>query len=1357
MLTSRGVDNRVRWAPGLRLDHILEARCDLYAATGEDSRLAVVASDATLTFRELDERANQMARALLDRGLGSGDRIAVLLNRSSDTYVALLAVLKINAAYVPLDTSFPQERIEFILRDAGVRAIITHAQLRDRLTDSTVQAFFVDELAAQIGKLARGRLTENERKPPADELCYVIYTSGTTGHPKGVVVEHASICNFVCVAAETYGYKSGDRVYQGMTIAFDFSVEELWVPLVAGATLVQAPPGIGLVGDELADFLRRNGVTAMCCVPTLLATIDGDLPDIRFLLVSGEACPQGLVGRWHNGRRVLLNAYGPTEATVTATFSRLHPDKAVTIGVPLPTYTIVILDELEEREVPNGTIGEIGIAGIGIAAGYLNRPDLTARKFIPDFLQLANNPSGRIYRTGDLGRIKPDGEVEYHGRIDTQVKIRGYRIELGEIESVLLEWPEVAQAVVTPWQVEGQPDELVAYCSLHQGVEHLSMPSLLTRLRERLPSYMVPSFLEVLPTIPMNIANKADRKRLPRPCSPRLMLADAAHVAPTTATELVLEKNLAGILNVEKVSIDAHFFNDLGGHSLLMARYCAAVRKVLAMPDISMREVYLHPTVRKLSSHIEHRSRQTADIAVTEQTEPHTPARRDFLLSGGLQLTYYLAAALLGLWSLHAASAWIYASDQSLLEVYWRIAFCLAALAIGWTGLAIAAKWLLVGTWKCGSFPIWSMRYLRFWIVKGLMRSSPVALLKGLPIYNVYLRALGARIAEGAVILSEAPVATDLFVVGRNTIIRSGTLMPGYLALDNTIHIGSIEIGDGAFVGSSSVLDIDTALGSGAQLGHSSALSRSQRVPDGLRVHGVPAAETNTNYCTLDGLHCSSARRWTYCAFAMAVPLFVAPLLIMPVHYALPTLFDHLDGRTIDAVSAIDHLVQIAPSAALITAGGYLGLLAVCLLIAAIVPTLAGRMLEEGRTYVLFGWHFWLQVQVGRFSNWPQFNVMFGDSSSITGYLKWVGYRLERIIQTGANFGLDQVHDNPYLTEFGTGTMVSDGLSAANMELSSTSFRLRRVRVGASSYLGNNIFLPAGARTGDNVLLATKVMVPIDGEVRENIGLLGSPCFEIPRVSRRDDVACSTLPEHERSIGLARKDRANSLTLLAFLARNWLIVYLASLILFASGIFYPSYGFAAVAGGAAVTIIVSASVFLGMEKLSLGFGTLESRTVGLYHPYFLFHERHWKFCSHPINSILSGTPFKPLVLRFLGVNIGRMSYIDGAKIHDRSLVTIGDYANLNPGSVVQCHSLEEGNFKSDLVTIGRGCTLGPGSFVHYGVTIGDGAVLGPNAFLMKGELVPAGEHWSGNPAQAIMPTASRSDHDEPSIEHQQAA
>jgi amino acid adenylation domain-containing protein len=459
----------------------------------------------------------------------------------------------------------------------------------------------VDEAAQLIERHSQDRLTDAERGEATDELAYIIYTSGSTGRPKGVAVDHPSICNFVRVAAEVYGIRAHDRVYQGLTIAFDFSFEEIWVPWASGATLVPKPPGGSLLGQDLHEFLTDQQVTAMCCVPTLLATVEDELPGLRFLLVSGEACPQDLIARWHRPGRRFLNVYGPTEATVTATWTELHPDRPVTIGVPLPSYAIVILDaEDPYRALPRGQVGEIGIAGIGLARGYLNRDELTDRAFIPDFLGIPDNPSGRIYRTGDLGRINTEGEIEYQGRIDLQVKIRGYRIELTEIESVLLQVPGIAAAVVDTYRTDPETVELVGYYSLRTDTGPVEVETIYAQLRERLPAYMVPAYLEHLDAIPLTPQDKADRKNLPPPT--RRRAAGGEHTAGATDLERRLASALADTLRVDQISVTSHFFTELGTSSLVLAQFASRVRKHTDLPSISIKEIYQNPTIRELAA-----------------------------------------------------------------------------------------------------------------------------------------------------------------------------------------------------------------------------------------------------------------------------------------------------------------------------------------------------------------------------------------------------------------------------------------------------------------------------------------------------------------------------------------------------------------------------------------------------------------------------------------------------------------------------------------------------------------------------------------------------------------------------------
>jgi amino acid adenylation domain-containing protein len=720
--------NAVRWAPGERLNHLLEEACIRFATND-----AVIGNGIVLSYRDLNRRANQLARHLLARGIKSSDRVAMMFDRSPETYVAMLAVMKVNAAYVPLDAAFPIERIRFILRDANISAIVSMSSLAKRLSGLQVDTIFLDsERPAIDAQPAADPLTGVA--PPIEPLCYIIYTSGTTGNPKGVSIGHSSICNFVRVTTELYGYAPGDRVYQGMSIAFDFSVEEIWVPLMAGATLVPGPAGTTLMGDELGDFLRERRVTVMACSPTLLATIEQDVPDLRILLVGGEACPQKLVARWYRPGRRILNTYGPTEATVTATMTELRPDKPVTIGVPLPTYSIVILDPHEDKTIPTGELGEIGIAGVGLALGYMNRDDLTMKKFIPDFLHIDNNPSGRIYRTGDLGRIDKNGEIDYRGRMDTQVKIRGYRIELKEIEAVLIDLPQVAQAAVTTFETEDGIVEIVAYYALQQGVE-LPRSEISQALRNKLPVYMVPAFFEQVDVIPMTLSNKADYKRLPKPQQLQRFSAASGYVPPKTDSEHILHAALAEVLRLEHVSTEHHFFNDLGANSLLMARVCAAIRKNPGMSNVSMRDIYMHPTIARLAHHLDS-SNDRGSVAATKPEPFHVPSTLSYVTCGALQIGFSAAYLLFVLCIFVAGFQWATTASDSAVELYVNSVTFGAGLFVALTAVSVAAKWLLIGRFKAQSIPIWSFAYFRFWVVMTLMRTSPVAPFIGTPLYN---------------------------------------------------------------------------------------------------------------------------------------------------------------------------------------------------------------------------------------------------------------------------------------------------------------------------------------------------------------------------------------------------------------------------------------------------------------------------------------------------------------------------------------------------------------------------------------------------------------------------------------------
>jgi non-ribosomal peptide synthetase-like protein len=1310
----------VRWRRGERLEQLFERQCDR-----APDRLAVDTAGGPVTYRQLDARANRLARHLLANGVRPGDRVGLLFDESVHGYAGMLAVLKANAAYVPLDVAFPDDRIAYIARDAGIRVVLTLSHLTHRLRAADVEPLCVDEARLPLADAGGQRLTAAERGEPADQLCYIVYTSGSTGRPKGVAVEHASICNFVRVAAEVYGIEPADRVYQGMTIAFDFSVEEIWVPWLSGATLVPKPGATSLVGHELGDFLRDNGVTALCCVPTLLATLDEDLPGLRFLLVSGEACPRDLVARWHRPGRRFLNVYGPTEATVTATWTTVDPERPVTIGVPLPTYAVAILDPEADRALGPGEIGEIGIAGIGLARGYLNRDDLTDRVFVRDFLGIADNPSGRIYRTGDLGRVNDDGHIEYLGRIDTQVKIRGYRVELTEIESVLLRVPGIAQAVVDTYEPEPGTVELVGYYS-PRGAAEPDRATILAHLHERLPGYMVPAYLERLDAIPMTSSDKADRKRLPPPSGPR-RLAARDHVEPATETERVLAEVLAGVLHVPRVGVDSDFFADLGANSLLMSRFCARAREHPELPPISMREVYRSPSVRALAAALPEApviSTRTAEDTV----EPLATWR--YLLCGALQALIFLAYLYFYALIADVGIDWIL-STGSLLDAYLRSVAFGGAGFLAVCAVPVAAKWLLVGRWRERSFPVWSLAYVRFWTVASLIRFNPMRMFVGSPLYVAYLRLLGARIGRGAVILSQhVPVCTDLLSVGAGSVIRKDSLFTGYRAVAGRIHTGPVTLGREVFVGEATTLEIGSSMGERSQLGHSSCLHSGTSVPDGESWHGSPAVRSTVDYRA----GCSARLRpWRRITFS-ASQLLTMVAVTIPAALLTGTLLDKwlTGGQAIDESSPLFYETELGYTCAL-----YFGAVAVGLALVFTLPRLLALFVRPDRDYPLYGPRYSMQRAVTRFTNSRTFTYLFGDSSYIVHYLRLLGYDLGEVEQTGSNFGVEVRHESPFAVAVGAGTMVSDGLSLLNVDYSSTAFRVRRASVGRRNFLGNDIVYPPGGRTGDNCLLATKVMIPLDGEIRSDTGLLGSPCFPIPRSVDRD-LEFDHLragPGFRRL--LAAKNRHNTVTLALFMLSRWGDVFGVAVINLVALDLYRRFGTPATAAGLLASYLFVVGYGVLVERASQGFRTLRPRFCSIYDRAFWRHERFWKLSAGRYLALFNGTPFKSLLWRLLGVHIGHRVFDDGCGIPEKTLVTIGDDAVLNIGSVIQCHSLEDGAFKSDHTTIGAGCTIGVAAFVHYGVTMGDHSVLDADAFLMKGGEPAPRTRWRGNPATEL--------------------
>ncbi|WP_432170375.1 Pls/PosA family non-ribosomal peptide synthetase [Streptomyces sp. 1222.5] len=830
---------------------------------------------------------------------------------------------------------------------------------------------------------------------------------------------------------------------------------------------------------------------------------------------------------------------------------------------------------------------------------------------------------------------------------------------------------------------------------------------------------------------------------------PAVAMSDRAPAG--TDTEKELAAALAELTGADRVALDSDFFTDLGANSLVMAQFCARVRKRADLPSPSMRDIYRHPTIRRLAAALVEAApadtgpaAPAAPVLVPVATAvPVTPVGRfGHFLCGTFQLAVFLVYSLVSGFVTAYGYEWI-ATGSGAGGIYLRALLFGSVGFVALCAFPVAAKWILVGRWKEREFPVWGPAYARLWLVRVLLHANPMVLLVGTPLYVLYLRALGARIGKGVTILSRSvPVCTDLLTIGAGTLIRKDSFLLGYRAEAGRIQTGPITLGRDVFVGEKTVLDIGTTMGDGAQLGHSSSLHRGQVIPDGERWHGSPAEPTPIDHVRVAPADCGTARRFRYGLGTLLQLFFVYIPLTLGGVYMLFTAVPAI-GKRLDPQTAALSRPELISDALALSLAGFCGFLVFGMVALYTIPRLLGLIVKPDRVYPLYGVHYALHQATARMTNIKFFGWLFGDSSYIVNYLRGLGYDLSQVEQTGSNFGTEVQHETPLLVTVGSGTMIADGLSVVNAEYSSTSFRLSRVSIGARNFLGNNIAYPVGGRTGENCLLATKVMVPLDGEIREGVGLLGSPSFEIPRSVERDARFDHLRTGGELRSRLRAKNRYNLRSMALMLTVRWLHVFLLTLLALASVDLYGVVGHVVIGSYLALTLALSTAYYVLVERCLTSFRALRPQLCSIYDRTFWKHERVWKVPDHFLN-LFNGTPYKSLVWRLMGVRMGRRVFDDGCYITERTLTTIGDECTLNMGCKIQCHSQEDGTFKSATSTLGARSTLGVSAHVHYGVTLGEGSVLAADSFLMKGEEVPAYARWAGNPAVEMPETAARS-------------
>ena len=1285
-----------------------------------------------LTYAEADGLANAFAVRLAPL-VTEESVVAILLPRRNHlVYVAQLAVLKAGGAYTCIEPGLPPERVRFILEDSQAAAVIACPE-----SDSLLAAleFPVDRLILLDDlddELEGGPALPS---PPAwlspSTLAYVIYTSGTTGHPKGVMIEHHSIVSLVLSDVAAFGLAPGDRVGQSSSVAYDSSVEEIWLAFAAGATLVLMDDDVVRLGPDLVPWLRSERINVFCPPPTLLRMCacddpERELPDLRLLYVGGEELTPDVANRWAPGRR-LENGYGPTECTVTVVRGPVRAGEPVTIGRTVRGARAWVLDETLEEAAP-GETGELCIGGEGVARGYLNRPDLTREKFV-------EHPRwGRVYRTGDRVRLLPSGDFVYLGRSDAQVKIRGHRVELSAIESELCSCPGVRAAAcrVQDLGSGGSGKELVAYLVAEPG-ELPDPERLRSALRARLQEHMVPVRYGFVPELPVNPSSgKLDRSALPD-----LTPGPEPHrdlVPPRSPAEHLVARAFSDHLRRgAPVSIHDDFFLDLGGNSLLAAETVSSLRKQGLTTSLTVRDVYEARTVAGLAARTARTAAGAAPQADRHREAPKTAAARPSALTPLAQLATIFAKLLLG-----SVAAWLaafrllplIARDAGTITFLLLIpALALAAVVI-YAPLAllatVAVKKLLIGRYREGRHPYLGGYHLRSWLVQQFARAIPWEVVEGTVFKNTFLRALGARIGKGVHIHRGVDLRAggwDLLDVGDGaTIGRDASL--GLLDYeDQELILGPVTIGAGCTLDTRARMAPHSAMEPGSVLASLAMLPSYAVIPAGEMWHGVPA-EFQAAAPPEPALP-AQIRRWPaalHGALLMLMRSLVAQISFLPM-VVLAVVFERLwNAGWIEALYSPASL-EAAPivTALGITVAGF----SLALPVEAIVVRLLGTV--QPGTYPLHGWTS-LAIFVKE-------RMVEAAGNGLSGTLLWPRWLRLAGMQVGRNCEISTIMEViPELTAVGDECFFADGIYLGRPWLHRGTITCGQTTFASNTFLGNHVVVPSGAELPTDILVGISTVADA-GSIRPGSSWFGNPAFELPR---REVIASDRRLTHDPEwYRYATRVFWEGLRMLvpvlpALLGILWLKMlphwegahpparfFLLTLPVFTAG------------AGAILIALVLVAKWLLLGRVRAG-----------QHPLWSCWCSRWDFlyvlwAAYVRGSLTNfdGTPFMAWWLRALGSRIGRRVVlgISFAQIVDPDMLEIGDDSTVS--CLLQLHSFEDRVLKIAPSRIGARCTVGNNAVLLYGADIGDGARVEDGSVVMKHETLLPGQYYVGCPTR----------------------
>lgn len=1307
------------------LHHIFEQQ-----AIKTPDKPAIERAEQSWTYQEIECRANRLAHFLRKCGVKKDTFVGLTLNRSEWPIISILAVLKAGGAYIPLDPTLPIERKRYIIDEVGFALLLT-----DEANEPVMNQFETTNLATLEEFLDTEKsypetpLPQNELSPTPNSVCYTLFTSGTTGRPKGVVTEHRNTVHFVQAFNEVCDTNENDRVFQGFSLGFDGSVEEMWMAFSNGATLVCGEKLTPQFGAELGDFIEEKQITFFSTVPTLLSTLPQKLLNVRQLVVSGEACHPDLVKHWAMPYRIMYNVYGPTEATVNTTASILEQGKEVTIGQPLPGYDLYILDE-KLNPVEAGQKGELYIGGDGISRGYMNQPELTSKTYIdwPD--QTSENISEektvlRLYKTGDLVRWNEQGELEFFGRIDSQVKLRGFRIELSEIEAVILEHDEISAATVKVCDHNGL-QSLAAYVLLSENAVAVDRNAVLKTLRDRLPTYMIPSFLEVMETFPRVPSGKVNKAALPEPTSHLVAEADP-NAEPLTEMEAEIAAIWAEQFGVPTVGADQNYFTELGGHSLLAAQMVGSLYKKLNR-KVNVRDLYIHPTVRKLAAELQAQDLTSENTAqsIDEPKEQVEKLLRPWTWSALIvQSLYFLS--IMPLLTLPVVlvlpTAMTIIENQTSPWILIPLAFALFAGT--WTSLiviAIVAKWVLIGRYRPGRHPLWGSFYIRWWLASRLQHLSFISAFNGTPFAALLWRAMGAKVGKHCVLNPSLVYAWDCVRIGNHVSIGKDTQMPCLRMEDGYLIIGELEIGDRCFIGNHSTLGLNAKMGADARLDDQSQLPDNFSAKETTHYRGSPPVAGTVPVPTAAenepaAITSNPVKVGVFGIIQITAATLVTALTVAPVTLAI----------WLVSMLALHYPASVSVPAFVLS-------VPVTLLVFTFWSAFCKKLVHPNPkpgTYKVYSFQYlqhWLAelvMQIVRLVGLSIFTTLY-----LPPWMRMLGAKLGKHTEMSTVWNI-----NPDMVEAGDSVFFADGSMVGGSRTHLGRFLVEKNTIGDRSFIGNSAILSAGNSIGSDCLLGVLSSTPDQEKpIEDGTDWLGSPGFQLPN---RDKVTCY---DQKLTYKPSMKLYAQRAIIdgLRVVLPGYIILGFAIASLFTVIAVYDNYGvwgaYTAIPLLTWGAIIVSLITVVGLKWMIMG--RFKPTVQPLWSSYVWWNE----FINGMYESLLSpwisnffGTPFAAIFLRLMGCKIGKYCYIETDLFSEFDLVNVGDYAALNAGVVIQNHLFEDRVMKSSYVNIGKGCTVGNMSVVLYDSTMEEGAVLGPMSLLMKGEHMPAKQNWYGIP------------------------